>query len=73
MATARFRFVSVARYTSPIPPTPICAVTSYGPRRVPGVRAKGVKATGRLLVVYLPLGVLPQFRITSSEGWASVA
>ena len=29
------RFVSVARYTSPIPPTPIWAVTSYGPRRVP--------------------------------------
>ena len=30
------RFVSVARYTSPIPPTPIWAVISYGPRRVPG-------------------------------------
>ena len=38
IATWRFRFVSVARYTSPIPPTPICAVTSYGPRRAPGVR-----------------------------------
>src|SRR5262245_25728331 len=37
MATWRLRFVSVARYTSPIPPTPIWAVTSYGPRRVPGI------------------------------------
>jgi hypothetical protein len=27
-ATWRFTFVSVARYTSPIPPTPIWAVTS---------------------------------------------
>src|SRR5438094_9071674 len=40
MATARFKFRSVARYTSPIPPTPIWAVTSYGPRRVPGVNDK---------------------------------
>ncbi len=39
-ATSRFSFVSVARYTSPIPPSPIWAVTSYGPRQVPGVRAK---------------------------------
>jgi len=28
IATARFRLVSVARYTSPIPPAPICEVTS---------------------------------------------
>ena len=28
-------FVSLARYTSPIPPTPICAVIAYEPRRVP--------------------------------------
>lgn len=27
----------------------------------------------RQQLFYLPLGVLPQFRITSSEGWASVA
>ncbi len=39
-ATSRFSLVSVARYTSPIPPTPIWAVISYGPRRVPGVRPK---------------------------------
>ena len=42
MATARFRLLSVALYTSPIPPTPIWAVTSYGPRRVPAVSAIGV-------------------------------
>ena len=30
MATARFRFVSVARYTSPMPPTPSWAPISYG-------------------------------------------
>ena len=40
IATWRFSFVSVARYTSPMPPTPIWATTSYGPRRVPGVKAK---------------------------------
>ena len=43
---ARFRLVSVARYTSPMPPTPIWAVTSYGPRRLPGARDK----KGRLYV-----------------------
>ena len=41
IATARFRFVSMARYTSPIPPAPICAVIWSGPKRVPGVRATG--------------------------------
>ena len=39
MATARFRFVSVARYTSPMPPTPSWAPISYGPSRVPGTSA----------------------------------
>ena len=33
----RFSFVSVARYTWPMPPSPMWAVTSYGPMRVPGV------------------------------------
>jgi hypothetical protein len=28
IATDRFRLPSVARYTSPIPPAPICVVTS---------------------------------------------
>ena len=40
MATVRSSRVSRASHTSPLPPTPIWAVTSYGPRRVPGVRAK---------------------------------
>jgi hypothetical protein len=39
MMTARLRRLSVDRHTSPMPPAPICAVTSYGPRRVPGSRA----------------------------------
>jgi len=39
MATARPRFVSVARYTSPIPPAPICSAISYAPILVPGVSA----------------------------------
>jgi hypothetical protein len=43
IATWRFSFVSVARYTSPMPPAPIWAVTSYEPRRVPGVRATRVE------------------------------
>jgi hypothetical protein len=54
MAIDRFRFVSVARYTSPMPPTPIWAVTSYGPRRVPGCSGNGLgiirRALWRLLV-----------------------
>ena len=36
MATVRPSRVSVARYTSPIPPVPIDATISYGPRRWPG-------------------------------------
>ncbi len=32
----RLSFVSLARYTSPIPPWPMRAVTSYEPRRVRG-------------------------------------
>src|SRR5438094_4453410 len=37
IATARSSRVSRARYTSPIPPAPIGATISYGPRRVPEV------------------------------------
>ena len=40
MATWRFSLVSVARYTCPMPPSPSKAVTSWTPRRVPGVSAK---------------------------------
>ena len=39
-ATSRSSFVSRARYTSPMPPSPILAVTAYGPRVVPG--SKGI-------------------------------
>src|ERR1700722_31011 len=35
MATSRASVVSCARYTSPMPPAPICAVTSYEPNLVP--------------------------------------
>ena len=37
-ATSWPSFMSLARYTSPMPPWAMRAVTSYGPRRVPGVR-----------------------------------
>ncbi len=37
-ATVRSKRVSCARHTSPMPPSPILAVTAYGPRVVPGVR-----------------------------------
>ena len=37
-ATWRLSRVSVARYTSPMPPAPSGETISYGPRRVPGVR-----------------------------------
>ncbi len=36
--TPRPSFVSLARYTSPMPPSPILAVTAYGPREVPASR-----------------------------------
>src|SRR5439155_2730422 len=35
IATIRSRRVSLARYTSPIPPAPTCVRISYGPRRAP--------------------------------------
>ncbi len=38
--------MSRALYTSPMPPTPIWAAISYGPRRVPGVRAKLLEYKG---------------------------
>jgi hypothetical protein len=44
-ATSRFNLVSRARYTSPIPPTPMTDWISYGPRRKPG-RSKGVVLEG---------------------------
>ena len=61
-ATSRCSFVSRARQTSPIPPAPSGAVTSYGPTRVPGLSAtvllysasprlvKGVRLCRRVIV-----------------------
>jgi hypothetical protein len=44
-ATSGPSLVSLARYTSPMPPTPIWAGSSYGPSRVPGsTRATGIAA-----------------------------
>src|SRR5262245_9754414 len=40
IATSRFSFVSVARYTSPMPPLPSKAVISYEPSGVPIVMDK---------------------------------
>ena len=39
-ATSRCSLVSRAPYTSPIPPAPSGERISYGPRRMPGLRAK---------------------------------
>ena len=36
--------VNGIRYSSPMPPWPILAVTSYGPRREPGLRAIGFQS-----------------------------
>src|SRR4026209_1855973 len=55
MATVRRRRVSVALYTSPMPPTPTGARTSYGPRRVPGGRGN-------------PFDALPVFQARSQCG-----
>jgi len=38
-ATSRLSRVSIARYTSPMPPAPSRPMISYGPRRVPGGRS----------------------------------
>src|SRR5687768_1743981 len=38
-ATSRSSLVSRARYTSPMPPAPILAAISYGPKRAPEARA----------------------------------
>ena len=46
IATWRPSVVSVARYTCPIPPSPMGAVISYTPRRVPGVRDKLLEYKG---------------------------
>src|ERR1700693_990340 len=40
IATVRSSRVSLARYTSPIPPTPIAETISYGPSREPGDSGK---------------------------------
>src|SRR6478672_5899652 len=40
IATVLSRRVSRARYTSPMPPAPMGASTSYGPRRDPAVRLR---------------------------------
>src|SRR6476620_5037043 len=47
MATKRSSRGSRARYTSPIPPAPRAETISYGPRRVPGMRAKRGQLYGR--------------------------
>ena len=38
MSTVRLNSLAVARYTSPMPPSPILAVTEYGPSVMPGWR-----------------------------------
>lgn len=38
MATVRFSLLSLARYTSPMPPAPSGDSTSYGPRRAPAAK-----------------------------------
>ena len=49
MATRRPRRGSSARYTSPIPPVPISASTTYGPSGVPAGRNTGASRGVRLL------------------------
>src|SRR6185436_6834237 len=53
-ATTRSRRVSVARYTSPIPPAPSGLTISYGPRRAPEASAKGSPAVLVALIVIAP-------------------
>ena len=44
---AASRLVSVARYTSPMPPAPMRPVISYGPSRVPGCQRHQFVGTRR--------------------------
>ena len=46
IATSRCSFVSLARYTSPMPPAPMAPTISYGPRRVPDDSGKGGRIIG---------------------------
>jgi hypothetical protein len=62
MATARSRRVSRALYTSPMPPAPSAERISYGPSRVPGVRAKRVDYTGAAAARTITLGDGAVFR-----------
>ena len=70
MPTWRLSVVSVARYTSPIPPTPIWAVTSCLSRRVPVASAKSLNYVGQkgLRVRY---GVNSGGRCNMSRDWRS--
>ena len=43
MATSRSSLVSLARYTSPMPPVPMGARISYGPSRVPAAKGMGLE------------------------------
>src|SRR5262245_9222843 len=42
-ATSRSNLVSRALYTSPMPPAPSAASTSYGPSRAPGDKLRGMR------------------------------
>src|ERR671924_2367949 len=46
MATSRPSRVSRARYTSPMPPAPTCATTSYGPSLAPMAITSGADGAG---------------------------
>src|SRR5207344_1201651 len=61
IATSRSSFVSRARYTWPIPPSPISAATSYGPRRVPGT-----------MVIRSLLQQLQPVRDDRDRGWRGI-
>ena len=66
-ATVRFRLVSVARYTSPMPPTPRGETISYGPRRVPGCRGKG-EVDGIILATFQGLEEIGERKIGLAIG-----
>src|SRR5438477_6636479 len=51
IATSRLSLVSRARYTSPMPPAPIGATISYGPRRVPAARGMELQIERKALIV----------------------
>src|SRR5262250_2907907 len=69
MATLRSNRVSLARYTSPIPPAPRAATISYGPNFAPFFNA----TTARIIVLQESATKRERFKLDQAKAERSVA